>query len=412
MKKHILLSITIISILFVQNVYCQWIPCPGGPFTTVITSFANIGNRMFTGTNSIGIYATNDNGVNWYPANNGLGNYGIYAMGKKDNILFAGTNVGVWRSLDSGNSWTDVNFGLTNTSMTCFERIDTIITAGTYGGGVFISTDNGNYWYGSNINLSNLIIKSLKAKDSLLFAGTYGGGVFLSTDRGFSWTPKNTGLPDVYVSSLAAVYNNIYVSIYNRGVYKSTNRGTTWVGANNGLGTNNVLSLASNFNNLYAATEGGGIFISSNGGTSGSAVNTGIDPSHYYINAVGFNDVYVYCAPYGEPAYKRLKTQVQGINEGSVHLADRFKLYNNYPNPFNPQTTIKFDVSETMELLLQIYDINGKLISEPLAGVRSPGSYSVNFDGSRMASGVYYYRLTSNSALNNFSQTKTMLLLK
>ena len=414
MNKFLTVFIIFFSLFRCNFLYAQWTICPDGPYTTVNNCFINLGNRVFVGTNSIGVYTTTNAGTNWYPANNGLGNWGIYALGKKNNMIFAGTNQGVWRSLDSGNTWTDVNFGLTNTAVTCFEKVDSIMTTGTYGGGVFISTDNGNYWYGSNINLSNLTIKALKAKDSLLFAGTYGGGVFLSTDRGFTWAARNTGLPDVYVSSLATVFNDIYVSIYNRGVYKSTNRGASWTGASSGLGTFNVLSLASDYNNLYAATETGGIFISTNGGTSWAAINTGIDPSHYYINAIGFNDTYVFCAPYQEPVYKRPKLQVQGINDVSSLISESFRLYDNYPNPFNPQTTIKFDVIKTTELLLQIYDIKGRLISEPVNGIRNAGSYSVNFNGSNLTSGIYFYRLSakSNFSEGSLTQTKKMLLIK
>ncbi|CAN5649259.1 hypothetical protein BH10BAC5_BH10BAC5_03420 [soil metagenome] len=414
MKRYLNIFLAVyIIILNVGSLYGQWIPCPGGPFTTVITSFLSYGNTVYAGTNSIGIYATTSHGVTWYPVNNGLGNWGIYSLGKNDSYMFAGTNQGVWRSNDSGNSWENVNFGLSNTSVTCFEKIGNIFTTGTYGGGVYVSTDNGNYWYNSNINLSNLDIKALKTKDTLLFAGTYGGGVFRSTDNGFTWTPKNTGLPDVYISSLATAFNNIFVSIYNRGVFKSTNNGNSWIGANSGLGTFNVLSLSSNFNNLFASTETGGIFVSTNGGTIWTSANSGIDPSHYYINAMGFSDSYAFCAPYGEPAYSRLRSQISGININS-QTVKTFKLYYNYPNPFNPETTIKFDILQSSELTLQVYDIKGKLISELLKGMRNPGSYEIRFDGKHLSSGVYYYKLTASSlnSSQTYSQTKAMLLLK
>ena len=95
-------------------------------------------------------------------------------------------------------------------------------------------------------------------------------------------------------------------------------------------------------------------------------------------------------------------------------LEKKFEVYQNYPNPFNPTTTIKFTIPvvETTRRVvftnLTVYDALGRevktLINEPIA----PGSHELQFDGSNLPSGVYFYTLTSGSR----TQTRKMMLLK
>jgi hypothetical protein len=89
-----------------------------------------------------------------------------------------------------------------------------------------------------------------------------------------------------------------------------------------------------------------------------------------------------------------------------------FALQQNYPNPFNPQTTITFSVPNTAgkagALSLRIFDLLGREIAAPVNDDLPAGNYSVLFDGSRLASGVYYYQLRSGS----FVETRRMILTK
>ncbi|MEO6695889.1 MAG: fibronectin type III domain-containing protein [Ignavibacteria bacterium] len=85
-----------------------------------------------------------------------------------------------------------------------------------------------------------------------------------------------------------------------------------------------------------------------------------------------------------------------------------FILHTNYPNPFNPVTKIAFEIPVAGMTKLEIYDINGKLISSLIDENKAAGSYGVTFDGSQLSSGIYFYKLESN----NFSITKKMFLIK
>ena len=85
-----------------------------------------------------------------------------------------------------------------------------------------------------------------------------------------------------------------------------------------------------------------------------------------------------------------------------------FALHNNYPNPFNPVTTIPFDIKETGVVRLEIYNIAGQKVLTLVDDILSPGRHETPFDASEMASGVYIYRMITDT----YSESKKMVLIK
>ena len=85
-----------------------------------------------------------------------------------------------------------------------------------------------------------------------------------------------------------------------------------------------------------------------------------------------------------------------------------FVLAQNYPNPFNPSTVISYQLSVNGRVTLMVYDLLGREVAKLVDEEKRPGSYRVVFDGSRLASGVYFYRLTASG----FTETKKLMLLK
>ncbi|GAB4338686.1 MAG: hypothetical protein Kow0037_22880 [Calditrichia bacterium] len=99
-------------------------------------------------------------------------------------------------------------------------------------------------------------------------------------------------------------------------------------------------------------------------------------------------------------------------NEG-LFPAD-FAVYQNYPNPFNPSTQIAFDVHLNGKVELQIFDVIGRLVDKQVLGNYSPGHYLVNYNGLRLSSGLYFYRLQLQPETGSslVSRTRKMLLIK
>lgn len=92
----------------------------------------------------------------------------------------------------------------------------------------------------------------------------------------------------------------------------------------------------------------------------------------------------------------------------SVILPEKSTLYQNYPNPFNPVTQIKFDLAKAGMVKLSVYNISGQKVAELTDGVMNAGRHSVEFDGSSLNSGVYYYTIETDG----MTLSKRMLLMK
>jgi len=100
--------------------------------------------------------------------------------------------------------------------------------------------------------------------------------------------------------------------------------------------------------------------------------------------------------------------------EDDLTMPATFKLEQNYPNPFNPTTIIKFGVPERSNVVLKIYDILGGEVATLVNEEKSSGAYEIEFDASKLSSGVYFYQLkaTSNGGqAGEFIQTKKMILI-
>jgi hypothetical protein len=89
-------------------------------------------------------------------------------------------------------------------------------------------------------------------------------------------------------------------------------------------------------------------------------------------------------------------------------IPEQYKLHQNYPNPFNPVTKIGFDIPKTGFVNIVVYNLLGKEVGTIVNQQLNAGSYSVDFNGEKLSSGTYFYRLQSG----DFTDTKRMLMIK
>ena len=118
-------------------------------------------------------------------------------------------------------------------------------------------------------------------------------------------------------------------------------------------------------------------------------------------------------------------TLLTGIEKLNELIPEKYSLYQNYPNPFNPKTKIRFEIpsdikSQTQDgyfplrrgvggmTTLKIFDILGREVATLVNESLKPGTHEVTFDGSNLASGVYFYQMRSG----DFTATKKLILLK
>ncbi len=406
-------------------------------FEESVNSFAAEGSDLFAGISGDGVYVSTDAGITWSEANRGLpypsDGDAIASVGDSSLVVGIGGSFvqgTIYRSTDNGTSWTNVNNGIpVNTGINQLASVDSIVLAAT-SSGAYLSTDGGLNWTlvsGSGGFPALTTISAAFAQRSTFFAGGNSTGVLRSVNGGTQWTVADSGVPpNVTVSSIGGDGTNVF-AVTESGLYKSKDDGVTWARSDSGLPANT--SVVNGFISgkqgdvALVATLGNGfvdgnVFLSTDGGTSWSSINEGMLPTVLKSVLIDSGKVFVGAGngsgggPWGV-WYWQLPA-VTAVKENRVVVnPTNFRLYQNYPNPFNPSTAISYQLSAVSQVSLRVYNVLGQKVATIVNERQNPGSYTVKFDASRLASGVYFYRLTAVSLRGkSFSEIKKLVVLK
>ncbi len=96
------------------------------------------------------------------------------------------------------------------------------------------------------------------------------------------------------------------------------------------------------------------------------------------------------------------------ISNPSNRIPAQFKLYNNYPNPFNPITNIEFSIPKPEFVSLKVYNILGEEVAMLISEQLGAGDYKHDWDATGLASGIYLYKIQAG----DFTETKKMILMR
>jgi hypothetical protein len=279
------------------------------------------------------------------------------------------------------------------------------IFAGT-ANSVFRSTDYGESWATASAGLGNRAVISFVVSGTDLFAGTT-AGVFRSTDNGTSWTTSSTGLTNHWVGAFAVSGTNLFAGT-DIGVFRSTDSGATWMDASSGLPEyTGVDALASSGAYLFAGMSRGGVFLSTNGGTMWTDVNSGLTDS--WITSLAVSGAYLFAGTDVTGVWERpLSAMTASVDVSQSVASAVFHLAQNYPNPFNPTTSIRYALPRRSHVTLAVYSTLGQQVATLVSETQDGGYHEVWFDGSGLASGVYFYRIVAGT----FVETKRLLILR
>ncbi len=373
--------------------------CSFGQGEIIYTIFAD-GSTLYAGTYGGKVYKSTNAGQTWMLISNGLNVNLIWAFTQHNNKIYAATENGVY--MYNGSYWTSV--GLNGKDVHTLNSKNGILYAGTWGYGVYTSSDNGATWNEFNNGLSAfLTVQALTSYNTTIFAGTIGGGLYKSVN-GSDWTKALCGSQLIW--SLASKSGYIFAGTYGDGIYRSTDGGLNFTK----LASSPVAFVYSiaidGTGKVYVSSVANGVFVSSDNGDTWTAV--GLSGSNVSSLVVSPNSGDVYAGTKDGVMYKisgnQNTTDVDDING----LPTEFSLSQNYPNPFNPSTTIEFAVKEAGNYSLKVYDMLGQEVATLINNNFNAGTYKVNFDASKLSSGIYIYRLIGN----NVNLTKKMILTK
>jgi photosystem II stability/assembly factor-like uncharacterized protein len=375
-------------------------------FSQYIYSMMTQGKSIFISTDVGGIYRSTNNGITWIKVFGEPNGYGIFSLASDGKSIYAGSGAitggkfmqpdgAIYQSIDNGKNWTKLNITLKFITTLYADSLG--LYAGALNNGLYFSSDEGNNF--NNIGFSNQTVTSISANSSTLYAGT-DSGLYSSTDNGITWTQSNN---TTSITSLLVDENNIFTGIYSGGLNQSTDGGLTWTQR---LLQTTVRSLGKYDNKLFAGCDGGDIYISTDNGANWNNFNNGLPVRE--ISCLGFIDTTIFVGMDEEVWSRSLPSIVVSVNASQDASPHTFTLSQNYPNPFNPTTTIDYSIPKESFVTIKVYDALGREIKTLVNEIKIAGNYNVLFNGSNLASGIYFYKMQAG----DFVQTKKLVLLK
>jgi len=273
-------------------------------------------------------------------------------------------------------------------------------------GRIFKTSNAGANWELQTTGITNTLYNiDMHDANTGWFVGTT-GSLRKTTDGGTTWTAQTPGTTSSLYDIQMFDANTGYLCGLSGTVRKTTNGGANWDTVAVPFTSSLYMLSFSNVNTGFIAGASGLTYRTSNGGSVWEVLNTAGSTTNG-IYAKGYDSAYAVASLAGVfKLFNPLTGEITWNNEIPV----QYTLSQNYPNPFNPKTVIKFGLPKAARVTLKVYDILGKEVEAVFNNMQfNAGTVSFDFDGTRFASGVYFYSLIVN---DENIDTKKMVLVK
>ncbi len=230
--------------------------------------------------------------------------------------------------------------------------------------------------------------------------------IYRTSNAGNNWEIIRSDTGYLYQSKNIMFVNDSTGYLYNRSLLKTTNGGFDWQKTDSisTAGISNHFFI--NENTGWCCGGSGKIIRTNNGGANWSSQ---ISNSANAFSSIHFVDAYTgWIAGSGGIILKTVSGGLTSVNQSSSSIINSLNLNQNYPNPFNPRTIINYELGITNFVKIKVFDALGKEVATIVNEKQNPGSYSVEFNGDGLPSGIYFYKLEAGE----FAETKRMVLLK
>lgn len=388
-----------------QVLHCQW-TLLNGSYTGIVNVFAFRDTTIFAGTED-GIFVSTNNGKNWVKKNTGLVSTSVSGIEIIGANIFAATSGGAYISTNNGDNWS-YKPDLWNSTANSIKHNGQYLFKASTNMGVFRSNNNGDTWEWVNSGMGTSDVKSLAVSGTSIYAGSI-IGIHVSTNNGNSWS--KVGLDDIVVNKIIITGQYMFALSYASGLFRTTDYGVSWDTLSRSTTLSDIVAVGSY---LFRSSSSSGVYQSAINGSNTTQRNEGFALFYNSVYSLGTNNGQLYCGNLGKGIYVRPLSEL--ITSAHIYsdLSDiKYDLLQNFPNPFNPSTTIQYSLPVQSKVKLSIFNSIGQLISVLVDQQQDMGVKSIEWRVPNVASGIYFYRLETVDLANPnnvFKQTKAMIL--
>jgi photosystem II stability/assembly factor-like uncharacterized protein len=422
--------------------YQQFMPNLGGRsitdifFLDSLTGWS-VTNATNQNTDTTYVLKTTNGGDNWVILYQKIQTGGGFPGYNKvfflnENIGFTCGVMGFDKSTDGGTSWVVLNPNDSYQDMSILNE-DTIwlVSGNPLTGGVFRTTNGGQNWVqqfdSGSSNPDHIYMFNARMG---FISRVISGAPYMrkTTNGGQNWfvvSPTDAFTDISFSDSLTGWKVQSYIK-------KTTDGGNNWSTQTLPSGGNIITPYAGKISLInkdtlwanggqinFANETRGMLYRTTNGGTNWLfqvPQDTSIHIYNYYqLKFINKDDGWSYAVTKGvHTVTGGNDTFYTSIKRYSSNVPKEFKLIQNFPNPFNPTTAIKYEISKNSNVRLTIYNITGKEVKTLVNQKQTVGEYQVEFDGSGLSSGVYFYRIqiTNEKGGIEYVETKKAILIK
>lgn len=324
----------------------------------------------------------------------------------------------MFKTTDGGSAWNRIDSYLNGGYAVAIAPTNSnaIFAGGSNNNGsenvmaVCYSTNGGSSWNRAELTSTRGYVYALAVHPSnpgIVYAGgycytgsAYLGKIFKTTDGGANWTDASQGISGNYNYVYSLIVDpqtptTLYAGTRS-GVYKSVDGGANWVNLNSVCRDVYALAIHPRTSVIYAAGYGSGVYSSDNGGSTWTAMNDGLTSYELECMILDSHNNLLFVGTSSEGVFRYdIATDIKPVIAAPV-LPTELRLLPNFPNPFNPTTTINYEIpiNMTSPIRLKIYNVTGQLMKNLVDEIQAAGSHKIDWDGTddsgkAVSSGVY-----------------------
>ncbi len=377
------------------------------------------------------IVHTSNSGINWVLQNSGITNFAI------DDVFFINRNIGwaisndyfyegtiILRTTNGGINWSNSRFPDSTLvfNIVYFLNSLTGFLSG-YSGVIYKTTNSGSNWFNCNIDTAYCPYLYLFPKNKFYFVNSQigfacggqidiQGMVWKTSDGGLNWKTycvASEPLYDIKALSVNKIISSGGDFEYGLNTVISTDGGNNWIyELNNIAGRGSSIAYRTPAEVWTPLSFAQTFAVNTDSGNLGTQWREVITPDNTIVNSTVFmSPTFGWSFGSGGSIFK-YNTAIIGINNDNEIIPDEFILHQNFPNPFNPETSIGYVLNRGGIVKAEIFNILGEALIVVLDNYQPAGYHTIRWNAVDKPSGIYFCKVTSSG----ISKTIKMLLIK